>query len=62
GATGFGAGFGGSCYALIEKSRAEKFIEEWKDVYLKKYPEYSDIAQFDIYPPCRGCFWLQTYY
>ncbi|RKX97558.1 MAG: hypothetical protein DRP54_08975, partial [Spirochaetes bacterium] len=61
GATGFGAGFGGSCYALIEKSRAEKFIDEWQDVYLKKYPEYSDIAQFDIYPPCRGCFWFQTY-
>lgn len=60
GATGFGAGFGGSCYALIRKSQADRFIEEWQKLYLKRYPEYTNIARFSIYPPCRGCFWEEV--
>ena len=57
GASGFGAGFGGSCYAIIKKGSENDFIELWKNRYLKKYPQYNQIAEFDEYPPCGGSYW-----
>ncbi|MCK4804985.1 MAG: hypothetical protein KAT88_10515, partial [Spirochaetes bacterium] len=57
GATGFGAGFGGSCYAIVRESHFTDFIEKWKEEYLKKYPQFKDLAQFDVYSACRGVFW-----
>ena len=32
----FGAGFGGSVYALVKKSDAEKFLEEWRNELFEK--------------------------
>jgi galactokinase len=57
GATGFGGGFGGSCYALVDEAEAKPFIEKWRASYLKLYPRYRDQASFDVYPACRGAFW-----
>ena len=57
GATGFGGGFGGSCYALVDEAETKPFIEEWRTAYLKLYPRYRDQASFDAYPACRGAYW-----
>ncbi len=57
GATGFGGGFGGSCYAVIQESRAENFIGQWREKYHEHYPQYRDQTQFDVYPPCSGARW-----
>lgn len=47
----FGAGFGGSVYALVKKIEAEKFLSEWKKEYLKKFPLLAEIAEFFITEP-----------
>lgn len=57
GATGFGAGFGGSCYAIVHNRSRDDFIEEWKGLYDSEFSTYRDQARFDVYPACRGCYW-----
>ena len=57
GATGFGGGFGGSCYAVIQESQAENFIGQWSEKYHQRFPRYRSLTQFDIYPPCSGATW-----
>ena len=57
GSSGFGAGFGGSCYALVKKGDEDEFIKEWENLYINNYPQYQGIAQFDVYPPCAGAYW-----
>jgi galactokinase len=57
GATGFGGGFGGSCYALVDGKNVGSFVEDWRAAYLKRFPHYRDRASFDVYPPCRGAYW-----
>ncbi len=60
GATGFGAGFGGSCYAIVRKSESSDFIQQWEKEYLKKFPQYRKRAQFDKYSASSGCYWEAT--
>jgi galactokinase len=57
GATGFGAGFGGSCYAVIRASDHDVFLEGWRREYTRMYPHFEMQAQFDVYPACSGCSW-----
>ena len=45
-ASAFGAGFGGSVYALVKTSEAEKFCDEWKDNYFRKFPALVETATF----------------
>ena len=59
GATGFGGGFGGSCYAVVEKGTERNFIKEWKRTYARKYPDLTRYACFDPYPACGGCAWSE---
>lgn len=47
-ASAFGAGFGGSVYALVEKSKAENFMEEWQASYLEDFPQHTDKSEFFI--------------
>ncbi len=54
GASGFGAGFGGSCYAVVDSSRSDEFLERWKTAYTLRYPHFRSSAQFDLYPACNG--------
>lgn len=37
-ASAFGAGFGGSVWALVESSRSAAFREEWQKAYRRKFP------------------------
>jgi galactokinase len=38
-ASAFGAGFGGSVYALVESEKAEDFMQTWKENYQTKFPQ-----------------------
>ena len=41
-ASAFGAGFGGSVWALIELVDSERFLSEWSADYRARFPEHSE--------------------
>lgn len=43
-ASAFGAGFGGSVWALVRKSESERFREAWLADYRERYPEHARVA------------------
>jgi galactokinase len=45
-ASGFGAGFGGSVWAMVEKSTAEAFCRQWRNVYHQRFPEAAGRSDF----------------
>jgi galactokinase len=45
-ASAFGAGFGGSVWAMVKREGAEKFLEEWKNKYVEQFPQRTSIASF----------------
>ncbi len=45
-ASAFGAGFGGSVWALIDESTAAKFVEVWNRDYTAKFPNESKLSRF----------------
>lgn len=56
GASAFGAGFGGSCWALVESSDAEPFAQRWRDSYMQKFPQWEKSAHFFVTVPGPGAF------
>lgn len=57
-ASAFGAGFGGSVWALIETEKAEKFSKDWAESYRKKFPKCAEESQFRTMKPGPGSFLL----
>ena len=47
-ASAFGAGFGGSVWALVSSARAEEFRDAWAESYRSRYPDRSEASQFLI--------------
>ncbi len=45
-ASAFGAGFGGSVWALVPHDGASDFVERWRDDYLARFPEHGSDARF----------------
>lgn len=45
-ASAFGAGFGGSVWALVDASLADAFLAEWSESYRQQYPEEAQSALF----------------
>ncbi len=45
-ASAFGAGFGGSVWAMIESSRAETFLAAWAEAYRSRFPERARASSF----------------
>ncbi|MHC4563107.1 MAG: galactokinase family protein [Planctomycetota bacterium] len=45
-ASAFGAGFGGSVWALVAEDRAEEFVAAWHEAYRQKYPSHQGRAHF----------------
>ncbi len=45
-ACAFGAGFGGSVWALVRQSEADDFLLRWKSRYLAEFPQHTDRADF----------------
>jgi galactokinase len=54
GASGFGAGFGGSIFAVIRKDQAEQFAAAWEQAYAERYPERHHEAVFFVSSPGPG--------
>jgi len=47
-ASAFGAGFGGSVWALVDSSSAESFRRSWADAYRKTFPAQADRSVFFV--------------
>ncbi len=45
-ASAFGAGFGGSVYAIVQASDAEPFSKEWQRTYLQSFPQHKRGSDF----------------
>jgi galactokinase len=45
-ASAFGAGFGGSVWALVEADRADGFLAAWADAYRADFPQHAPLASF----------------
>ncbi|MDH5703097.1 MAG: galactokinase [Aigarchaeota archaeon] len=59
-ASGFGAGFGGSAYALVHPDQNRNFLLEWRSEYLKRFPERRRSASFFSVTASRGATRLFT--
>lgn len=53
-ASAFGAGFGGSVWALVRASDAERFLLEWRGAYERALPEPATRAAFFVTRPGPG--------
>jgi galactokinase len=47
-ASAFGAGFGGSVYALVKKSEDRDFLAEWQARYFAEFPQHREKAEFFV--------------
>lgn len=45
-ASAFGAGFGGSVWALVEAEKAENFRARWSEAYVRAFPQAERRAEF----------------
>ena len=45
-ASAFGAGFGGSVWALVQQSQAESFLTAWAAAYRQEFPDRAAQAEF----------------
>lgn len=43
-ASAFGAGFGGSVWALVQRAGAEDFADDWRSAYSRAFPEVGRLA------------------
>ncbi|CAK9061449.1 Galactokinase (Galactose kinase), partial [Durusdinium trenchii] len=48
GSTTFGAGFGGSVYALVDRDSAADFLDSWRSGYTRAFPAHAEQAQFFV--------------
>jgi galactokinase len=55
GASGFGGGFGGCCYALVPEGDRDAFRRRWRGDYLRRFDRHRGASSFDVYRPCGGC-------
>ncbi|MFZ3257985.1 MAG: galactokinase family protein [Candidatus Acidiferrales bacterium] len=53
-ASAFGAGFGGSVWALVEAGRAEEFRQAWSAQYHQRFPARAEASQFFVGCPGPG--------
>jgi len=47
-ASAFGAGFGGSVWALVRRDDVDRFRQCWEESYLTGFPEHADRATFFV--------------
>jgi len=47
-ASAFGAGFGGSVWALVETARADEFLRAWAESYRARFPERAPRSDFFV--------------
>ncbi len=58
-ASAFGAGFGGSVWALVDRGRAAKILDRWSAAYRAEFPAHASRAKFFLTgagpAACRIC-------
>jgi galactokinase len=54
GASGFGAGFGGSIFAVTRADRADELLAAWRMKYIARYPDRAPGSAFFIAQPGPG--------
>ncbi|HET6248742.1 MAG TPA: galactokinase family protein [Tepidisphaeraceae bacterium] len=47
-ASAFGAGFGGSVWALVKNADADAFLAQWRECYVREFPEPAQHAVFFV--------------
>ena len=52
-ASAFGAGFGGSAFAIMRSSDADHFRDEWRRGYTRKFPQHRGTSEFFITRPSQ---------
>ena len=57
-ASAFGAGFGGSVWAMVNRNEVESFIAQWQQQYLKMFPQRAPQAKFFATEPMGGAMRL----
>jgi galactokinase len=57
-ASAFGAGFGGSVWAMIPQADAQPFLTRWRADYLAAFPAHADRAHFFVTRPGTPAFEL----
>lgn len=55
-ASAFGAGFGGSVWAMVQEASAQTFVNHWRKAYLTEFPTYTDSAKFFATRPGPAAF------
>jgi len=58
--SGFGAGFGGSAYAIVERERSGDFIKKLEESYSKHFPKHVGEYSFFETNTCNGAIELFT--
>lgn len=51
-ASAFGAGFGGSVWAMIPTASADKFLTDWQNHYTRQFSSRTATAKFFLTHPC----------
>ena len=46
GSNGFGAGFGGSVWAMVDQTRIDDFLTAWREAYLARFPQHVKTSLF----------------
>ena len=55
-ASAFGAGFGGSCYAIVSADAAEAFAAAWEGAYREQFPSRRGACSFFVPPSSPFAF------
>lgn len=53
-ASAFGAGFGGSVWALIRRDQVQAFLDAWRSQYQDRFPDAATRAEFFLTAPGPG--------
>lgn len=57
-ASAFGAGFGGSVWALVESNAAPSIIDTWREAYAKAFPEAAPRSTFFLSRPWDAAHYI----
>ncbi len=59
-ASAFGAGFGGSVWALMDQTKAPRFCQKWLEAYTRQWPVQSLTSCFFLTRPGIAAHWLEN--
>jgi galactokinase len=55
-ASAFGAGFGGSVWAMVPAADADSFLRDWRERYQRAHPRFTSTCTFLLTRPAEGAF------